>query len=292
MQRRNVTLAIGHLALLLFQLLVLPLLLPSSAWWALVIVLGVLSNNALWSLIHEAIHGNLHADPGRNALWGRLLTIGFGSSFSQVRVAHLLHHKHNRVLDTVEIFDPRRTTWGKAALGYYPGLFVGLFLSQLLTPIFFCLPLRVLLRLAPTQGYTGEVAQSLLRRPEALRAIRIDGLVHALLVTLSAYLYGTRWPLLVAIYLARALCISFLDYVYHYATPVGDVLHGKNLRLAAPISRWLLHFNYHGVHHRQPSMPWHELPRRFAEERLGFDGDYARDALAQLRGPRAQPPPP
>ena len=63
-------------------------------------------------------------------------------------------------------------------------------------------------------------------------------------------------PLLFLALLARGFLISFLDNVYHYETPVSDVFYAKNLRLAAPLAKLLLNFNFHGIHHVNPAIPW------------------------------------
>ena len=80
---------------------------------------------------------------------------------------------------------------------------------------------------------------------------------------------------------ARAFLISFLDNVYHYETPIGDTFYARNLALPAAFSAGLLHFNLHGVHHRNPSIPWAGLPEAFEREEYRFHGDYFTAALAQ-----------
>jgi fatty acid desaturase len=93
--------------------------------------------------------------------------------------------------------------------------------------------------------------------------------------------------LLVAALLTRGFLISFLDNVYHYETTVGDIFYAKNLRLAPLLSKLLLHFNLHGVHHVNPAVPWIHLPKAFHAGTRQFQGGYFAASARQLRGPIA-----
>jgi fatty acid desaturase len=106
-----------------------------------------------------------------------------------------------------------------------------------------------------------------------------------LLLAASAVCYGPYWWIVPAILAARAACISFLDYVYHYGTRTDELMHASNLRLPAPIALLLLNFNLHGVHHRLPYLPWHALPAAFRDDGDRYDGGYLAAAARQLRGP-------
>jgi fatty acid desaturase len=83
----------------------------------------------------------------------------------------------------------------------------------------------------------------------------------------------------------RALLISFLDNVYHYATPLEAVKFAHDLYLPRPLAALLLNFNLNGVHHRQPALPWDALPAAFRAHGACYHGGYAAAALAQLAGP-------
>ncbi len=122
---------------------------------------------------------------------------------------------------------------------------------------------------------------------EALREIRLDGAATLVLLALAFYGYGAHWPLLFLALLARGFLISFLDNVYHYETPVSDIFYAKNLRLAAPLAKLLLNFNFHGIHHVNPAIPWLHLPRAFEAQAGRYYGGYFAAALRQLRGPIA-----
>jgi fatty acid desaturase len=288
----NIALACFYALLNLYQFFVLPLwLLPGNSLWAWTLVPVALLTNPYWSLIHEAIHDLFHPRRGVNAFFGRLLGTLFGSPFRILRMSHLLHHKLNRLpIEGTEYYDRARTTRLAAAPGYYAQIFFALYLVEILSPLFFLLP-RGLLRWFKTRFISPQSVSALLLenwlRREALREIRRDGLVILILFALAFYSYGGRWPLLAAALLARGFLISFLDNIYHYETPVSDVFYAKNLRLAAPLAKLLLNFNFHGIHHVNPAIPWLHLPRAFEAQSGRYAGSYFAAAVRQLHGPLA-----
>jgi fatty acid desaturase len=63
---------------------------------------------------------------------------------------------------------------------------------------------------------------------------------------------------------------------------------GKRSVAAAPLAtRVLLNFNFHGIHHQNPAIPWIRLPVVFREQSQIFHGHYLLAAMRQLRGPVA-----
>jgi fatty acid desaturase len=289
----NIALAAAHLAANLFQFFILPLLLlPASRWWALALLPLAALNNPYWSLIHEAIHDLFHPSRRVNRAAGRALALFFGAPFLVLRLSHLLHHKLNRsLIEATEPYDPERRTRRRAALGYFAHIFGGLYLLELASPLLFFLPRAVLRRMEKKYFMGADVPGNLMRglmRDEAVRELRTDGVLILCLFGASAFCYGANWPFLAAALCARAFLISFLDNVYHYATPIGDTFYARNLVLPRLFSFGLLHFNFHGVHHRNPSIPWAGLPEAFQHQALDFDDGYFIAALAQLRGPIPQ----
>src|SRR5581483_425010 len=69
---------------------------------------------------------------------------------------------------------------------------------------------------------------------------------------------------------------------------IGDTFYARNLSLPKAFSAGLLHFNFHGIHHRNPAIPWTGLPVAVRQQRLSFDSGYATAALGQLGGPIPQ----
>ncbi|MGH7852189.1 MAG: fatty acid desaturase, partial [Candidatus Binatia bacterium] len=183
-----------------------------------------------------------------------------------------------------------KSTKARAAPGYFFQICLGLYLVEVLSPLYFLLPRRLLVwvqkRFMRADGVSGVLMQNWLGA-EALREIRFDGLLTVSWLMLSFLCYGAYWPLLAAVLLARAFLISFLDNVYHYATPVDDVFYARNLRLPGVLTKLLLNFNLHGVHHVNPAIPWIDLPEAFDVEGGKYQGEYFAAAVSQLRGPIA-----
>jgi fatty acid desaturase len=296
----NYGLCIGHLALNIFVLFVFPLFLlptPGAAVWIVVAI--SCTSNGLFSVLHEAIHRSL-APTARlpligismNDLLGRVVGICFGSPFDFISAAHVTHHNVNRTQDEhLEVYDGSMTTAGRRSfvIGYYFFLLGGLYKAELIVPMVFCLPRKIarsmLARAFQADPMVNQVLRRIFRSPYHLRAIRIDACVILATIAGSAVLYGRFWWILAIHFLVRAFLISFLDYLYHYGSPLGDRLHGYNLRLPRWVSTLILNFNYHGVHHRFPALPWRSLERVFINEALVFDNGYVTQAVSQLRGP-------
>ncbi len=288
--RLNGWLAAAHLTINAYQFWVLPLaLIPQNAWWALTLVPLGLMNNPSWSLIHETIHGTFHPSRGLNRLAGRFLSAGFGSPWQVLRTGHLLHHQLNRSAhDRPETYDPSQTSRWIAGSAYYFRLLIGLYLSQVLSPLALYGPKRWLeaarSHFLSNDSYSGRAA-SLLLRDSTLREIRLDGAIIIMILTTSAFCYGAYWWILVAVLAFRGFCISFLDYVYHYGAPFDDHRQGFNLYMPGPFARLLLNFNLHGIHHWNPTLSWVELPDAFTRQGGTFQDHYVSAALRQLQGP-------
>jgi len=289
----NVSLAAAQVLINLYQFLVLPLfLLPASRWWALTLLLLTALNNPFWSLIHEAIHDMLHPSRRINRAAGRLLAIFFGSPFLILRLSHLLHHKLNRsAIEATELYAPEKTSKARAARGYFWQILGGLYVLEFVSPLLFFLP-RAVLRPMERRYFSGaDLAGHLMKglmRDEGIHEMRVDGLAIIILLAASAASYGAYWPLLAAVLLVRAFLISFLDNVYHYGTPIDDTFYARNLSLPAVCSAGLLNFNLHGIHHRNPAIPWIGLPQVFRQQSMQFEDNYFSAAFRQFGGPRTR----
>ena len=297
----NYWLCVGHLALNVFVLFVFPLVLlpnPGAAVWIVVAI--SCTSNGLFSVLHEAIHRSLAPITrlpvigiSMNDLLGRVMGICFGSPFDFVSTAHVTHHSVNRTQDEhIEVYDAGVTTAQRRSfvIGYYFFLLGGLYKAELIVPMVFLLPHNIaqslLIRAFQADPMASQVLRRIFRSPYHLRAIRIDaGLIFATLAG-SALLYravpGGYSP---SISLFERSSYRFWITCYRYASPLDDRLHGYNLRLPRWLSPVILNFNYHGIHHRFPALPWRSLERVFADEALVFDNDYVTQAVSQLRGP-------
>jgi len=286
----NLSLAGLHVLANLYQFFFLPLfLLPSSGWWALTLLPLAALNNPFWSLLHEAIHDMFHPSRGVNRLAGRTLAVFFGSPFLILRLSHLLHHKLNRsAVEATELYAPEKMSRTHASLGYFAHILGGLYLLELASPLLFFLPKCILRRMERKYFSGADLPGNLMRglmRDEGIREMRLDGLAILSVLAASTASYGASWPWLAGVLVARAFLISFLDNVYHYGTPVDDTFYARNLSLPPLFSIGLLHFNLHGIHHKNPSIPWAGLGEAFRREAGAFEGNYFLAALRQFSGP-------
>jgi fatty acid desaturase len=287
----NLLLAAFYVLVNVFQFVFLPTwLLPNDIRWGFALLPLALLTNPFWSLIHEAIHDLLHPNRRLNGMIGRLLSVMFGSPFRILRSSHLLHHKLNRApIEGTEYYERGNTPVVFAALGYYWQIFGGLYLVELLSPLLFFLPRSWLETLKG--GVRAESVSGILLRnwsqDRAAKEIRVDGTLVILWFALGFFCYGRNWLLLLLALAARGFLISFLDNVYHYRTPVNDVLYASNLWLPKLLAKPLLNFNLHGIHHRHPSLPWKQLPAAFQEQAQIYQANYFVAAARQLAGPTA-----
>ncbi|RED52121.1 fatty acid desaturase [Aestuariispira insulae] len=296
--RVNLALVVFFLTLNIVQFLVLPaFLLPLDPMWGLILVPIALTTPTFWALVHESFHGLMHPDVKTNRVLGRILCIFFGSPWRLLRFAHLMHHKMSRTsYDCVEVYDPNKTSWGKAALKYYPNLLMGMYVSELSALILLWLPERYVRPLArhlfgsaEKSVDTGAMAEKAICEHKNLREQRLDCLGTVLLFALAFYLYGAWWPMLLAALVGRGLLISILDNAPHYGTPMNDTGFSYNLGLSGKTARLWLNFNLHRVHHQYPSVPWRQLPDYFDKTDGTYDGHFVRIVGQQFKGPLLAP---
>jgi len=288
----NLTIAGIQILVNLFQLFVLPLyFLPRSTRWSLMIIPMAALNNPFWALIHEAIHDLFSSSNRTNSGAGRLLSVFFGSPFHVLRLTHLSHHKFNRspLEKGTEVYDPTRVSKCRASFNYFFYIFCGLYLLEVCSTFLFFLPAKSFYRMGRQLSDQGNAQERWLARKfmdaKLVREIRIDGIAILLIFGLSAFCYRAHWGVLVSLLAARMFLISFMDNVYHYGSRLNVTVSGHNLWLPRIFSRWILNFNFHRVHHRNPAIPWPMLPELFAAHSDRFDDGLFPAAWSQLRGP-------
>jgi len=286
----NRFLVVLFIGLSLYQLFIIPIfILNKSLSLALSLLPLIFLNNTFWSLIHEGIHSKLSANIKANDFQSRLLSICYGSPFRALQLAHLLHHKYNRTpLERNEIYDPSTLSATRAKISFYFRLLFGVYLQELFIPLVTLLPRKTIQNIVakfPVNSYNRIAVETFLKKERNLSETRFDLLCILILFCLSFYFYGHSWLLLVVLLIARSLFISFLDYSYHYGTKTDDTSFALNLALPNSLSKFILHFNYHGTHHRNPLTPWHALPSVFKSENGEFEADFFKSAARQIRGP-------
>jgi fatty acid desaturase len=275
-----------------FQFFILPLyLLQKGMYWSLVVIPIAVLNNPFWALIHEAIHDLFSSSSRTNVAAGRLLSVFFGSPFHVLRLTHLSHHKFNRspLEKGTEVYDPTRSSKLGANIRYFFYIFCGLYLLEVFSAFLFFLPTNSFHRLGRRLVDHGNDQEKWLAKKfidaKTAREIRIDGVAIFLIFGLSAFCYGMHWRILVSILAMRMFLISFMDNVYHYGSALKVTISGHNLWLPRVLSVLILNFNFHRVHHRNPTVPWQKLPELFVEHADSFDRGLLTAAVNQLRGP-------
>lgn len=295
--RANLMLALLLTAIGVYQLVILPVfLLPQSLHWAWTLIPVVLATNTQWALIHEAIHGVFHGAPEKNEAAGRWLSIIHGSPFRILRLGHLMHHRFNRSdLDRTEVLAENGSGRPDAVFVYYFRILGGLYLVEFVASLAALLPRRTISFLvfaafgaeSPDGRSMRRAAEQQLLEAPGYRQMRWDGAIIVVVFGLAFWLYGAAWWMLALALLGRAFLISFFDNSYHYGTTLDDVMASYNLKLPRVVSRLMLHFNLHAVHHRHPAVPWNGLMAAFETDRDVYEGGYVRVAFRQLRGPIA-----
>lgn len=291
MYRYNYLLAIWICLLNLFQFILLPLyLLPISPYFTALLIPIALFNNMHWSLIHEGIHGVLHPNPKINKNLSRVLTIALGSSFRIVRLGHLMHHKYDP--DRPEFYNKTTSNSFKAQMSYFFQLLGGLYLIEIVVPILFFLPKKFLIPLLYSTykddrrdvHLAKQRAAKGLSTQKAIQEIRADALMFLLLFGTSLFLYGQLCYWFFAILVARGFLISFMDNIYHYATPIAEKSFAHNIKLPSLLQALILNANHHGFHHHYPKVPWYELPKAFKEKEYAFQIDLKKASKKQFEG--------
>jgi len=286
---------IGLIAALgLLQMAVVPLvLLPISPHFGWLLLLGVLATPTHWSLIHEAIHGNLLPERTANGIAGRALAVAFGSPFQLLRFGHLMHHRFNRTpIQRSDVSAGAGRPGLRESAWHYFLITIGLYVFEAAAALFALLPSRILEALVarafgdamPDGRSMAPMARKQLLEAPGRSRLRLDGLVICILFGLGFWFYGAWWWMLALALAARGVLVSLLDNAYHYGNALEDLHAGYNLRLPEALQRAFLNFNLHEVHHRHPQAPWSELPRLFREGGSVHHETLLRAAFRQFLG--------
>jgi fatty acid desaturase len=232
----------------------------SMPWWALAAVGGYL---VAWhgSLQHETIHGHPTRWSSVNALIGAV-PLGLWLPYGIYRDQHVAHHQAENLtdpLDDPESFYVTPEAWARAGVVHRAWLSAQATLAG-----------RLLL------GPPTVVARFLLA--EAARVARGDRrhlrawAAHAAGVTLvTVWLVAVcqlslaRYALLV-VYPSLALTL-LRSFVEHRPSPV-PAHRIASVEAGLLGSLLYLNNNLHVAHHDAPSVPWYELPARYAARRV------------------------
>lgn len=226
--------------------------------WAVAAIASGMSLFVLTGLIHEASHRLLSRNRRVNDAFGALAGWPLLTPLSAYRAFHLEHHRA-----TNHAHDPNAPLNSRWMVVFGSVAYVALIH-------------RHAWRTLRGRALAGYVAESLAM--VATLAVVLSWLPHA--VRERAWLL----PLGVTVLLQNLRIVS-----EHLDLPSGKFHDTWQLRLPAPLSRWLLHYDHHLEHHLRPGLRWHELPESRAEleaaelvppSRRVTPGRFAREVFA------------
>jgi fatty acid desaturase len=272
--------------------------LPPGAAWPIIGLLAFAQGlwfDRMYTVAHEAVHRKLM--PGRpllNDIIGAALMLPLIAPFTVYRKIHGFHHGANRRDPESAALDHFRVgklapKWQRArfkAVWFFYVFGGGFFLHSLATiMIFLAVPGRRAARISPVFR-----AWPMKLRLRGWAEFALGVGVH---VAVYLALGGAAWLALLGLpMIAFAWVWSLLLYVYHYRTSVGrDVRHNvRSLPRQSFFSWLLLNFNEHATHHRDPNIPWYQLPERryrLPESHAGNDNvtNLAAAVWQQRHGP-------
>ena len=225
----------------------------------LALLLTVIAIAQFSSLQHEVLHGHPFADPRLNeALVFPALTVVV--PFNRFRDLHLAHHHDPDLTDPYD--DPESNFVDPAQWARMPALLRRAYQmnNTLLGRILIgpALSIWTLMRDDIAAIRRGDAA---VRRAWVLQGYGL------LLVGGWLVLAGSMpiWAYLVAAYLAYGVLKirTFLEHRAH------DAFRGRSVIIEdrGPLALLFLNNNLHAVHHMHPTMPWYDLPAKYAANR-------------------------
>ena len=219
--------------------------------WACTPVLAVLSY-AHYTLVHEAIHGNVVASP-KSAAWintvvGWIGALGMGSGWPALQRTHVLHHSHTNTERDPDIS--------------VKGTFVQLLRKWLVMVPMSLLPMSAL-RFINAERY--KRLGTILSPAEIAQVSAVTVLTLALLVAAAATGHVVDWLMLW--FLPTRLGVLALNIFFQWLPhhPFDRTERYLNTR----VSLWtggtllLLQQNLHLMHHLWPSVPFYNYARLF-----------------------------
>ncbi|MEQ1669496.1 MAG: fatty acid desaturase [Hyphomicrobium sp.] len=237
---------------------------PSWSGVAIAAVIFSFTNNTIFSLHHEAVHGAFHPNDRLNEAAGTLFAAFFPTIFSVQRISHFGHHRRNRTdLELYDYYLPHqswvlKTYWIYCLLtGFYWSIIPVACLLYILWPWAFR---AAWFQNGPArwwgfQPFVKDISAAPIAR------IWLEGIFSlAVQIALFAALDLTFTSWLIC-YWAFGINWSSVQYTDHAESP-RDVIEGAwNLKFTRLSQLLFLNYNLHLTHHRQPGVPWIHLPK-------------------------------
>ena len=214
-------------------------------------------SHAILTAFHEASHGHLRDRKWDNELRGQLIGWFAFVPLSAYRVVHTAHHAHLAEPLDAELWpygDPRVPRWRRRFMAWGEIL-----AGVVVTPLLF-------LRGVLTANIPAAHRRKVLR--DYLVMITIWGLI---LMAITTFGY---WPEFIMVFLVPAVLAGTIQSLRKFTEHLG--LAGNTAETASRtiidqsavghfLSATMLNVAYHTVHHRDASIPYHQLPRATAE---------------------------
>jgi fatty acid desaturase len=258
--------------------------------WACTPILALLSY-AHYTLVHEAIHGNVVSKPKTlhwvNTLVGWIGALGLGGAWPILQRTHVLHHSHTNTERDPDLIV-------KGGLGQLVVKWAVMSLMSLI-------PLAALRFIAPSRY---ERLGKILGRAEIAQASAVTLAYLGLRAAAIAAGHGLAWLLLwyAPTRLAFLILNVFFQWLPHYPFDRTDRYGATRISLWGGGQILTLQQNLHLMHHLWPSVPFYNYARLFealkpvlqAEgariEGLAV-GRWARSKVGELTSARPTPPP-
>jgi fatty acid desaturase len=250
-------------------------------------------NNTIFSLMHEAVHGVFHPNATINEAAGRISAAFFPTAFSLQRTFHLAHHRNNRSdCERFDYYGPQENRFLKRAQWYC--ILTGLYWAA--SPVF-CIIYALTAGIVPWTRLLApdnRLGRQTSAEPflESLRSVtpmtaRIDVALSAAIQAAMIYLLDLNLAGWALCYACFAVNWSSLQYTDHAFSSLDRQEGAWNLRVNPVVRLIFLNYHHHLVHHREPGIPWTELPRlvRAEDPSPTFWSIY----LKMWKGPRPLP---
>lgn len=238
----------------------------------------------VYSLIHEAEHGNLYPNRWWNTFFGRWLCCLFIAPFTFFRHCHLKHHKKNRTDEEIwDLYYEHQNKWlryGNLYLMMIGFGYLALWLSVFVFALFPGFVHHPILRSHPETNSFLEGCDDKHKLSPSRKESIIVILFQVLVLWMMNWNFGS-WAILLMVH---GFIWSSQNYVNHAFSP-RDVINGAhNLKVPLWLKCIYLNFNIHLAHHQNPQIPWVHLPKfiRSGKGRFSFFRNYLR----LWKGPR------
>lgn len=249
----------------IYFLFIYPLYLNHNFSLLMLIFLFVLIIPIQGSLFHEAMHGMMMKNRFINALYGKILCTFFGVSYEKLLIEHVIHHENNRKENYCdEVYTKKQGTKLKIYLTYYYKQVVGVYLKEFFFFLIICfMPKQSIVNIMGWYKNQKNATYIL----DNIWNVRTQAIIHILMLSISFYLYSENlyWVLPAMIFF-KGVVFAVSGALGHFGTPLNDVYYAHNIKLPYLIGKYyFLNFNYHGIHHRYPTLPWIHLGNKMNE---------------------------